>query len=102
MKNRKQLMLLFATMVLPILGVILWLLGLDEVVGFVLMIIFILGVEMTYMRKYFEPEINGYVNVEVDRGGFRTANLIVVGDPEVALETADTLTFKVVRSDEEP
>lgn len=101
MKNKKQLMLLIATMVLPIIGVILWLLGLDDVVGFVLMIIFSMGVEMTYMRRYFEHEINGYVNVEVDKGGFRTANLILAGDPETALETCDVLTFKVVRTGEE-
>lgn len=101
MKNRKQLMLLFATMVLPILGMVLWILGLDDVAGFVFLIIFILGVEMVYMRKYFEPEINGYVNVEVDPGGFRTANLIIDGDPETALETKDVLTFKILRTGDE-
>lgn len=100
-KRAKRMLFVFATMVLPTIGIILWLLRLDEVVGFVLLLLLLLGAEMNFLNKVFETKIHGYVRVEVDKGGFKRASLVVIGDPEVALEQEDLLVFKVVREDEE-
>lgn len=101
-KRGKRAVFVFATMVLPTIGVILWLLRLDELVGFVLLVSILVGVEMNFLNKVMETKVHGYVHVEVDKGGFKRANLVVSGDPEVALEQEDILVFKVVRDEEAP
>ena len=97
-KSQRSLLVL-VTVIFPAIGVVLYALGLDDVVGVVMLAIFLFGVEMCFIKKFAKIEIDGYVEVEVDRGGMKTANLVVAGDPETILETKDIIVFKVRRDE---
>ena len=101
MQTKTQAALLaLLTVIFPGIGFILFILGLDDIVGVMMLVIFLLGVEICFIRKWAMIDVDGYVEVEVDRGGMKTANLVVAGDPETMLETKDVLIFKVRRDGE--
>jgi hypothetical protein len=100
MQSKTQAALLaLVTVIFPGIGFILFILGLDDIVGIMMLAIFLLGVEICFIRKWAMIDVDGYVEVEVDRGGMKTANLVVAGDPETILETKDILVFQVRREE---
>lgn len=100
MQTKTQAALLtLLTVIFPAIGFILFLLGLDDIVGVMMLVIFLFGVEICFIRKWAMIDVDGYVEVEVDRGGMKTANLVVAGDPETILETKDILVFQVRREE---
>jgi hypothetical protein len=108
--KRKKAIFFIATFLIPAAGMVLYILRLDDAIGLLLMLALILGLELNFLNKFLKhpvdwvdpdlDEYDGWVEVEVDKGGFRTASLVVAGDPETALETKETLTFKVIRHGE--
>lgn len=100
MQTKTQAALLaLLTVIFPGIGFILFILGLDDIVGVMMLVIFLFGVEICFIRKWAMIDVDGYVEVEVDRGGMKTANLVVAGDPETILETKDILVFQVRREE---
>lgn len=98
MHSKSQSTLLtLVTVIFPGIGFGLYVLGVDELVGIMMLAILLFGIEMCFVRKLAKVEIDGYVEVEVDRGGMKRANLVVAGDPETILETKDVIVFKVRR-----